>query len=84
MRVCTNALRVVIFAIEKGLESSAAESLSKIEGITEAFEVTGKDDIIAMAEVLSGDELKWLENHLRSEPSIESFKMAVVKAERKK
>jgi DNA-binding Lrp family transcriptional regulator len=77
-------LRVVIFAIEKGLESSAAESLSKIEGITEAFEVTGKDDIIAMAEVLSGDELKWLENHLRSEPSIESFKMAVVKAERKK
>ena len=77
-------MRVVIFAIEKGLESSAAESLSKIEGITEAFEVTGKDDIIAMAEVLSGDELKWLENHLRSEPSIESFKMAVVKAERKK
>jgi DNA-binding Lrp family transcriptional regulator len=82
--VSTNVLKVVIFAREKSPESSAAESLSKVEGITEAFEVTGKDDIIAMAEVLSGDELKWLENHLRSEPSIESFQMVVVKAERKK
>jgi len=84
VRVCSNALRVVIFAREKGPENSAAENLSKIEGIIEALEVTGKDDIIAMAEVLSGDELKWLGNRLRSEPSINSFEMVIVTAERRK
>ncbi|HYA22446.1 MAG TPA: hypothetical protein VEG31_04705 [Thermoproteota archaeon] len=77
-------MRVVIFAREKRPESLAPESLSKIEGITEVLEVTGKDDIIAMADVLSGDELKWLENQLRSEPWIESLEVAIVKAERRK
>jgi len=77
-------LRVVIFAREKSPESLDPETLSKIEGITEVLEVTGKDDIIAMAEVLSGDELKWLENRLRSEPWIESFDMTIVKAAKKK
>ena len=84
MRVCSNALRVVIFAREKSSEGSAAENLSRIEGIIEALEVTGEDDIIAMAEVLSGDELKWLGNRLRSEPSIDSFEMVIVTAERRK
>ena len=77
-------MRVVIFVKERDLPGSAAETLSKIEGIVEVMEVTGEDDIVALAEVLSDDELKWLKDRLKSEPSVESFEVAVVKAERER
>jgi len=77
-------LRVAIFAREKGPLGSAAEMLSRIEGITEVFTVTGKDDIIAMADISSVDELRWLREKLASEPSIGSSEIKVVTSVRKK
>jgi len=77
-------LRVVIFAKERDLPGSAAETLSKIEGVVEVMEVTGEDDIVALAEVLSDGELKWLEERLKSEPSVRSFEVAAVRADRKR
>ena len=74
----------MIFVKERDLPGSAAEILSKIEGIVEVMEVTGEDDIVALAEVLSDDELKWLKDRLKTEPSVESFEVAVVKAERER
>lgn len=77
-------MRVVIFANERDLPGSAAETLSKIEGMVEVMEVTGEDDIVAIAEVLSDNELKWLGDRLKSEPSIESFEVAAVRAEKRR
>jgi DNA-binding Lrp family transcriptional regulator len=77
-------LKVVIFVKERDLPGSAAEALSKIEGVIEVMEVTGRDDIVAIADVLSDDELKWLRDRLKNESSLESFEIAVVAAERKR
>jgi len=77
-------LRVVIFVKERGASGSATQSLVKLEGISEVFEATGRDDVIAIADLVSEEELKWLTKELDREPSISSYDLKNVVSERSK
>ena len=74
----------IVFAKEKGGTEEAAITLSKIEGVVDVLMVTGKDDMIAIVQVLSDNELDWLKRKLSEDPKIDSFELKKVQREWKR
>lgn len=63
----------VLFAKEMRGIGEVAESLSKIEGISDVFMVTGNDDIVAIVNALSESELEWFRKRLSDDTRLSSF-----------
>ena len=67
------AATAILFAKEMRGTGEVAEALSKIEGISDVFMVTGDHDIIAIVNALSESELEWFRKRLSDDTRISSF-----------